>query len=73
MIYGNQAPAFTRDLEIHLEPFPIGKLEGYDRDWKDAGNDRKKSYSNLSPRNYRFRVMASNNSGVWNNVADNAV
>jgi signal transduction histidine kinase/ligand-binding sensor domain-containing protein len=42
------------------------KLEGWDRDWKDAGNDRKALYSNLPPRKYRFRVMACNNSGVWN-------
>jgi signal transduction histidine kinase len=30
------------------------------------GNERKASYNDLPPRNYRFRVMASNNSGVWN-------
>jgi signal transduction histidine kinase len=42
------------------------KLEGWDRDWKDAGNERKAFYSNLPPRKYRFRVMACNNSGVWN-------
>jgi hypothetical protein len=27
-------------------------------------------YGNLPPRNYRFRVMASNNSGVWNEAGD---
>src|SRR5215475_13470684 len=41
-------------------------LEGWDRDWQDAGNRRKAFYSNLPPRNYRFRVKACNNSGVWN-------
>jgi len=44
------------------------KLEGWDRDWEDAGNGRKAVYSNLPPRNYRFRVTASNNSGVWNDA-----
>ena len=29
-------------------------------------NDREVEYSNLAPGNYRFRVLASNNSGVWN-------
>jgi signal transduction histidine kinase/ligand-binding sensor domain-containing protein len=68
-------PALTRDLEMDytalslLEPgknrFRV-KLEGWDRDWKDVGNERKAFYSNLPPRSYRFRVMASNNSGVWN-------
>ena len=27
-------------------------------------------YSNLPPRNYRFRVIACNNSGVWNETGD---
>jgi signal transduction histidine kinase/ligand-binding sensor domain-containing protein len=42
------------------------RLEGQDRDWKEVINDRQAKYTNLAPRNYRFRVMASNNSGVWN-------
>ncbi len=42
------------------------KLEGRDPEWKDVGNERKAFYNDLPPRNYRFRVMASNNSGVWN-------
>jgi signal transduction histidine kinase/ligand-binding sensor domain-containing protein len=42
------------------------KLEGRDRDWQDAGNRRQAFYTNLSPGNYRFRVAACNNSGVWN-------
>jgi signal transduction histidine kinase/ligand-binding sensor domain-containing protein len=42
------------------------RLEGWDRDWQDAGNRRQAFYTNLSPRSYRFRVIACNNSGVWN-------
>jgi signal transduction histidine kinase len=42
------------------------KLEGQDRDWKEVVNDREAQYSNLAPGNYRFRVTACNNSGVWN-------
>jgi len=42
------------------------KLEGLDRDWQDAGSRRQAFYTNLPPRNYRFRVTACNNSGVWN-------
>ena len=33
-------------------------------------NQRQAHYSNLAPRPYRFRVMASNNSGVWNETGD---
>jgi signal transduction histidine kinase len=42
------------------------KLEPVDRDWHDVGNRRQAFYTNLSPREYRFRVTAANNSGVWN-------
>jgi signal transduction histidine kinase/ligand-binding sensor domain-containing protein len=42
------------------------KLEGSDSDWQDAGTRREAFYTNLSPRAYRFRVIACNNDGVWN-------
>jgi signal transduction histidine kinase len=42
------------------------KLEGQDTDWREVVNDRQVQYSNLAPKNYRFRVTACNNSGVWN-------
>jgi ligand-binding sensor domain-containing protein/two-component sensor histidine kinase len=42
------------------------QLEGYDRDWIDAGTRRVAYYTNLAPGKYRFRVIASNNDGVWN-------
>jgi signal transduction histidine kinase len=68
-------PALTRDLEIDYTALSFVvpqkvhfqyKLEGYDRDWQDAGTRRQAFYSNLPPRNYTFRVKACNNSGVWN-------
>ena len=45
-------------------------LEGQDRDWREVVNDRQAQYTNLPPRDYRFRVIASNNSGVWNEQGD---
>jgi PAS domain S-box-containing protein len=42
------------------------KLEGYDRDWVDPGLRRVAYYTNLPPGRYRFRVIASNEDGVWN-------
>jgi signal transduction histidine kinase len=42
------------------------KLEGQDNDWRELVNVRHVEYTNLPPRNYRFRVIACNNSGVWN-------
>ena len=41
-------------------------LEGYDTDWVDAGSRRVAYYTNLPPGTYRFRVVASNDDGVWN-------
>jgi signal transduction histidine kinase/ligand-binding sensor domain-containing protein len=41
-------------------------LENFDRDWVDAGSRRSATYTNLSPGNYRFRVMVANRDGVWN-------
>ena len=35
-------------------------LEGFDKDWVDAGTRRQAFYTNLAPRRYRFRVRASN-------------
>jgi ligand-binding sensor domain-containing protein len=42
------------------------KLEGFDTEWIDAGARRVAYYTNLQPGNYRFRVIACNNDGVWN-------
>jgi signal transduction histidine kinase/ligand-binding sensor domain-containing protein len=68
-------PALIRDLKIDYTALSLVapekvlfrfKLEGRDRDWQDAGNRRQAFYTDLPPRNYRFRVAACNNSGVWN-------
>jgi signal transduction histidine kinase len=68
-------PPIIRDLEIDYSALSLVapeknlfryNLEGYDRDWQNVGNRRQAFYTNLSPGNYRFRVVASNSSGVWN-------
>ncbi len=44
-------------------------LEGFDREWTDAGIRRIAYYTNLPHgRKYRFRVQACNNDGVWNDI-----
>jgi signal transduction histidine kinase/ligand-binding sensor domain-containing protein/DNA-binding response OmpR family regulator len=40
-------------------------LEGFDREWVDAGARRVAYYTNLPPGRYRFRVAASNGDGIW--------
>jgi ligand-binding sensor domain-containing protein len=49
------------------------KLEGYDKEWVDAGTRRVAYYTNLSPGRYRFHVVACNNDGVWNEAGANFV
>jgi ligand-binding sensor domain-containing protein/signal transduction histidine kinase len=36
------------------------ELEGFDKDWIDAGTRREAFYTNLAPGKYRFKVLASN-------------
>ncbi len=72
-------PARIRDLQIDYTALSLVApekvhfkyvLEGQDKDWKEVINDRQAQYTNLPPRHYRFRVIASNNSGVWNEQGD---
>lgn len=40
-------------------------LEGFDKDWTQAGTRRVAYYTNMPPGLYQFRVIACNNDGVW--------
>ncbi|CAG1013998.1 partial Sensor histidine kinase LiaS, partial [Anaerolineales bacterium] len=42
------------------------KLEGFDKDWVQAGTRNYVSYTNLPGGNYTFRVKAANSDGIWN-------
>lgn len=42
------------------------KLENADLDWIDAGTRRTAHYNNIYPGTYRFRVLACNSDGFWN-------
>jgi signal transduction histidine kinase len=44
-------------------------LEGFDRDWNDAGVRRQAFYTNLPPNSYIFRVKALNEGGPWSETA----
>lgn len=44
------------------------QLDGFEENWIAAGNKRSVSYTNLSPGLYTFRVMASNNDGISDNL-----
>jgi signal transduction histidine kinase/ligand-binding sensor domain-containing protein len=68
-------PALTGDIQIDytglsfVAPQKVRfryKLEGHDTDWQDPGTRRQAFYSDLPPGRYRFRVIACNNDGLWN-------
>ncbi len=42
------------------------KLEGFNENWIQLGNNNKVTFTNLSPGDYVLKVMGSNNDGVWN-------
>ena len=76
---GAVVPPGKGDLELHFSALSFivpqrvrfrYQLDGYDRDWVDAGNRRLAFYTNLKPGRYTFRVIAANADGVWNQTGD---
>ena len=74
---GLRLPPLTRDLEIDYTAlsFTVPQkvrfrymLEGHDAKWQEPGTRRLAFYSDLRPGSYRFRVIACNNDGVWNEI-----
>ena len=68
-------PARVRDVSIEYTALSLGapekvafryRLEGRDEDWVEAGNRRQAFYTDLPPASYRFRVIATNDRGLWN-------
>ena len=67
-------PPGTRRLEVSFTVLTLAppnrirfryRLDGFDTDWVDAGPRRTVSYTNLSPRDYQFRVEAHAEDGSW--------
>jgi len=72
---GVQLPPLVRGIAIEFSALSLADpqsvrfrylLEGYDQGWQEGADRRQVRYTNLPPGNYRFRVKAANNSGVWN-------
>ena len=69
------ARAGTRLLEIRYAGIALAapdkvkykyKLEGRDSGWTEAGGRRFAEFDRLQPGGYRFRVIAANGDGIWN-------
>jgi signal transduction histidine kinase len=70
-----QLPALSSNLQIDYAALSLSipervhfryKLESIDKDWQDVGTRRSAFYMRPGPGSYRFRVIAANNDGVWN-------
>lgn len=70
-----ELPAFSRSVQIDYTALSLAvpqkvffkyQLVGHDAEWQEAGTRRQAFYTDLPPGPYRFRVIASNNDGVWN-------
>jgi signal transduction histidine kinase len=67
-------PAGSRKLQIDYTAIRLTsarqtrfryRLDGFDREWVDAGGRRQAYYTNLAPGQYVFRVQANDHSGAW--------
>jgi signal transduction histidine kinase/streptogramin lyase len=73
------APAITvgpgrGDVEFRYTGLSLGspslvrfryRLEGSEKDWNEAGEERKAVYRHVPPGEYVFRLAACNSDGVW--------
>jgi two-component sensor histidine kinase len=72
---GSEYPPGNGELEFHFAGLSSNAperiqfnymLEGFNKNWIEAGTRREAFYTNIPPGTYRFRVMARNLDGVWN-------
>lgn len=62
---GFTAPGFADPSGVRFRY----RLEGFDRSWISAGNDRGAAYTNLAPGRYVFQVSAAHRNGDFSNTA----
>jgi len=71
---GLNLPIRTRNLQITYTALSLSVPERVrfryqfdaDQPWQDVGSRREAYFTDLAPGHYKFRVIASNNDGVWN-------
>jgi ligand-binding sensor domain-containing protein/signal transduction histidine kinase/CheY-like chemotaxis protein len=65
----------ARKLKVHYTALSFSvpsrvrfrfRLEGFEEKWVEADESRTAYYTNLPPGDYRFRVIACNDDGLWN-------
>ena len=69
---GSQRITFDYTALSYYSPQKINfkyRLNGYDNDWKEVGNQYQATYMNLPDGNFSFEVLAANNEGLWSDQA----
>jgi hypothetical protein len=56
------APSFTAPDKVRVRY----RIDGLDTEWREAHDTRSASYLHVGPGAYRFRVIASDADGAWN-------
>jgi ligand-binding sensor domain-containing protein/AraC-like DNA-binding protein len=66
IVFHFTAPTFAHPRKVRIKY----RLEGHEKQWQMIGSFQERSarYSDLPFGNYTFRVIACNNSGIWNNT-----
>jgi signal transduction histidine kinase/ligand-binding sensor domain-containing protein len=76
-LQGMTLPKLTHSLQIDYTAFSLTvpervhfryMLEGVDKNWEEETTLRRAFYTDPAPGKHRFRVKASNNDGVWNDM-----
>lgn len=52
---------FAQPHQLHFQ----FRLEGFDPDWENAGNQRQAVYTNLPPKSYSFQLRSRVGDGTW--------
>lgn len=66
VVFSFTAPVLTDAVKARFRY----RLVGFQDAWRETGLNREASYTNLSPGQYDFEVMAANNDGVWSTSVD---
>jgi signal transduction histidine kinase len=78
-LQGARLPPIPRSLEIAFTATQLTipertrfrhRLEGVDSGWVDSGSRRSAFYSGLAPGDYRFRLVAANEDGLWSKTEE---
>lgn len=61
LVVGYMSSSIAASERVHFRY----KMEGLDPEWRHGNAQREATYNQLQPGTYSFRILASNNDGIW--------